>query len=158
MCLFTSARTVAIVFARSAGSEAVYCAGVLTFDGGFMDSSSSRTKCITERLKTSRRQGLRNNRGPPLQLFQRRLIPGFEGSMLRRLCAALQAFNQHLDGCVHGERGDDGRVQHAVFEQRLGIAGKANPAIRKAEPPAPFGAGGVLIKGPARRQDEISIL
>jgi hypothetical protein len=25
----------------------------LTFDGGFMDSSSSRTKCITERLKTS---------------------------------------------------------------------------------------------------------
>src|SRR5437763_15759133 len=40
MCLFTSARTVAIVFARSAGSEAMYCAGVLTFDGGFMDSSS----------------------------------------------------------------------------------------------------------------------
>ena len=39
MCLFTSARTVAIVFARSAGSEAMYCAGVLTFDGGFMDSS-----------------------------------------------------------------------------------------------------------------------
>src|SRR4249919_2701313 len=36
MCLFTSARTVAIVFARSAGSEAMYCAGVLTFDGGFM--------------------------------------------------------------------------------------------------------------------------
>src|SRR5215469_15192367 len=44
MCLFTSARTVAIVFARSAGSEAMYCAGVLTFDGGFMNSSSSRTK------------------------------------------------------------------------------------------------------------------
>src|SRR5438105_8569201 len=43
MCLFTSARTVAIVLARSAGSEAMYCAGVLTFDGGFMDSSSSRT-------------------------------------------------------------------------------------------------------------------
>jgi hypothetical protein len=63
MCLFTSARTVAIVFARSAGSEAMYCAGVLTFDGGFMDggfmdSSSSRTKCITERVKTSQRQGL----------------------------------------------------------------------------------------------------
>src|SRR5262245_24438915 len=57
MCLFTSARTVAIVFARSAGSEAMYCAGVLTFDGGFMDSSSSRTKCITERLKTSQRDG-----------------------------------------------------------------------------------------------------
>jgi hypothetical protein len=36
MCLFTSARIVAIVFARSAGSEAMYCAGVLTFDGGFM--------------------------------------------------------------------------------------------------------------------------
>jgi hypothetical protein len=53
MCLFTSARTVAIVFARSAGSEAIYCAGVLTFDGGFMDSSSSRTKSITERLQTS---------------------------------------------------------------------------------------------------------
>src|SRR5882672_4863417 len=51
MCLFTSARTVAIVFARSAGSEAMYCAGVLTFDGGFMDSSSSRTKCITERFE-----------------------------------------------------------------------------------------------------------
>jgi hypothetical protein len=32
----------------------MYCAGVLTFDGGFMDSSFSRTKCITERLKTSR--------------------------------------------------------------------------------------------------------
>src|SRR6478609_2372870 len=47
MCLFTSARTVAIVFTRSAGSEAMYCAGVLTFDGGFMDSSSSQTKCIT---------------------------------------------------------------------------------------------------------------
>src|SRR5690349_17748551 len=58
MCLFTSARTVAIVFARPVGSEAMYCAGVLTFDGGFMDSSSSRTKCITERLKTSQRQGL----------------------------------------------------------------------------------------------------
>src|SRR5215470_18763788 len=57
MCLFTSARTVAIVFARSAGSEAMYCAGVLTLDPGFMDSSSSRTKCITERLKTSPRQG-----------------------------------------------------------------------------------------------------
>src|SRR5208337_620855 len=56
MCLFTSARTVEIVFARSAGSEAMYCAGVLTFDGGFMDSSSSRTKCISERLKTSQRQ------------------------------------------------------------------------------------------------------
>ena len=37
----------------------MYCAGVLTFDGGFMDSSSSRTKCITARLKTSQRQGLR---------------------------------------------------------------------------------------------------
>src|SRR5438067_583613 len=36
MYLFTSARTAAIVFARSAGSEAMYCAGVLTFDGGFM--------------------------------------------------------------------------------------------------------------------------
>src|SRR5256885_6283688 len=36
MYLFTSARTDAIVFARSAGSEAMYCAGVLTFDGGFM--------------------------------------------------------------------------------------------------------------------------
>src|ERR1700704_5633304 len=58
MCLFTSARTVAVVFARSAGSEAMYCAGVLTFDGGFMDSSSSRTKCVTERLETSQRQGL----------------------------------------------------------------------------------------------------
>jgi hypothetical protein len=30
----------------------------LTFDGGFMDSSSSRTKCVTECLKTSQRQGL----------------------------------------------------------------------------------------------------
>src|SRR6266850_1036718 len=46
MCLFTSARTVAMVFARSAVSEAMYCAGVLTFDGGFMDSSCSREKCI----------------------------------------------------------------------------------------------------------------
>ena len=27
----------------------MYCAGVLTFDGGFTDSSSSRTECITER-------------------------------------------------------------------------------------------------------------
>src|SRR5271165_242302 len=54
MCLFTNARTVAIVFARSAGSEALYCAGVLTVDGGFMDSSSSRTRFITIRLKTSR--------------------------------------------------------------------------------------------------------
>src|SRR5436190_19928073 len=36
MCLFTNARTVVIVFARSAGSEAMYCAGVLTFGGGFM--------------------------------------------------------------------------------------------------------------------------
>src|SRR5712664_4640827 len=58
MYLFTSARTVAILFARSAGSEAMYCAGVLTFDGGFMDSSSSRTKCVTDRLETSQRQGL----------------------------------------------------------------------------------------------------
>src|SRR5215472_15619380 len=56
MCLFTSARTAAIVFARSAGSEAMYCAGVLTFDGGFMDWSSSRTKCNTEGVKSSQRQ------------------------------------------------------------------------------------------------------
>src|SRR5260370_1637339 len=61
MCVFTSARTVAIVFARSAGSEAMYCAGVLTFDGGFMDSSSSPTKCVTDRLKTSQRQGPRTD-------------------------------------------------------------------------------------------------
>jgi hypothetical protein len=39
-----------MVFARSAGSEAMYCAGVLTFDGGFMDSSSSRTKSIRQRV------------------------------------------------------------------------------------------------------------
>jgi len=52
-----------MVFARSAGSEAMYCAGVLTFDGGFMDSSCSRTKCITERLKTSQRQGLTRREG-----------------------------------------------------------------------------------------------
>src|SRR6185312_14991154 len=57
MCLFTNARTVAIVFARSAGSEAMYCAGVLTFAAGFINSSFSATKCITERLKTSQRQG-----------------------------------------------------------------------------------------------------
>src|SRR5260221_12738177 len=56
MCLFTRARTVAIVFARSAGSEAMYCAGVLTFDAGFMNSSSSRPKCITEHLKSSQCQ------------------------------------------------------------------------------------------------------
>src|ERR1041385_1109838 len=42
MCLFTNARIVAIVFARSAGSEAMYCAGVLTFDGGFTDSVLAR--------------------------------------------------------------------------------------------------------------------
>src|SRR5258707_719352 len=41
MCLFTSARTVAIAFVRSAGSEAMYCAGVLTFDAGFTDSLNS---------------------------------------------------------------------------------------------------------------------
>ena len=29
----------------------MYCAGVLTFDGGFMDSSSSQTKCVTERCE-----------------------------------------------------------------------------------------------------------
>src|SRR3974390_735782 len=56
MCLFTNARIVAIVFARSAGSEAMYCAGVLTFDVGCMDSGSPRTECITEVLKTSHRQ------------------------------------------------------------------------------------------------------
>src|SRR5689334_15386446 len=39
MCLLTNARTVAIVFARSAGSEATYCAGVLTCAAGFMVSS-----------------------------------------------------------------------------------------------------------------------
>src|SRR5689334_17930486 len=74
MCLFTSARTVAIVFARSAGSEAMYCAGVLTFDGGFMDSSSSRTKCATERLKTSQRQG-GEYRVSPSRAQARRLCP-----------------------------------------------------------------------------------
>src|ERR1700722_10160940 len=50
MCWFTSPRTVAMVFARSVGSEAMYCAGVLTLDGGFMNSSSSPAKCITEHL------------------------------------------------------------------------------------------------------------
>src|SRR5258708_1043054 len=69
MCLFTAARTVAIVFARSAGSEAMYCAGALTFDGGFMDSPSPRTKCITERLKTS--QGQRHFRRLALR-YERR--------------------------------------------------------------------------------------
>src|SRR5262245_46855919 len=44
MCSFTNARIVAIVLARSTGSESTYCAGVLTFDGGFMDSSSSETR------------------------------------------------------------------------------------------------------------------
>jgi hypothetical protein len=43
--LFTSARTVAIVFARSAGREAMYCAGVLTFDGGFMAVSVASVLC-----------------------------------------------------------------------------------------------------------------
>ena len=55
--MFTSARTVAIVFARSAESEAMYCAGVLTFDGGFMDFVVFSMKCVTERLNTSQ-QGL----------------------------------------------------------------------------------------------------
>src|SRR6266852_3835395 len=73
MCLFTSARTVAIVFARSAGSEAMYCAGVLTFDGGFMDSSSSRTKCVTDPLKTSQRQGC-EYRVSPSRAQARRLL------------------------------------------------------------------------------------
>jgi hypothetical protein len=36
----------------------MYCAGVVTFDGGFMDSSSSRTKRLTERAKTRQRPGL----------------------------------------------------------------------------------------------------
>src|SRR5579863_1886896 len=44
MCLFTNARTVAIVFPRSAGSEAMYCAGVFTFAAGFMDSSPVPTE------------------------------------------------------------------------------------------------------------------
>src|ERR1700722_1988484 len=48
MCRFTNARTVAIVFARSAGNEAMYCAGVLTFAAGFIISSSPQTQCITE--------------------------------------------------------------------------------------------------------------
>src|SRR5262252_2010492 len=56
MCLLTSARTVAIVFARSVGSEAMYCAGVLTFDGGFMGLSSFRTECITVGLKRTLRK------------------------------------------------------------------------------------------------------
>ena len=71
--MFTSARTVAIVFARSAGSEAMYCAGVLTFDGGFMDASSSRTKCVTECLKTSQRQGC-EYRVSPSHAQARRLL------------------------------------------------------------------------------------
>src|SRR3954453_17436563 len=64
MCLFTSARTVAIVFARSAGSEAMYCAGVLTFDGGFMDSSSfpnevyHRTSSLSEKRWPTEPQAL----------------------------------------------------------------------------------------------------
>jgi hypothetical protein len=35
----------------------MYCAGVLTFAAGFMNSSSFRAKCITEGLKTSRLHG-----------------------------------------------------------------------------------------------------
>src|SRR5262249_23686779 len=73
MCLFTSARTVAIVFARSAGSDAMYCAVGLTFDDGFMDLSSSRTMCITERLKTSQRQGCKY-RVSPSRAQARRLL------------------------------------------------------------------------------------
>jgi hypothetical protein len=51
----------------------MYCAGVLTFDGGFMDSSCSRTKCITERLKTSQRQGC-EYRVSPRRAQARRLL------------------------------------------------------------------------------------
>src|SRR5262249_45047399 len=79
MCLFTSARTVAIVFARSAGSAAMYCAGVLTFAGGFKDSSSSRTKCITERLKARQSDGRRISWAPcriPVRPFVHRLKAG----------------------------------------------------------------------------------
>src|SRR3569833_1541432 len=49
MCLLTRARTVAIVFARTAGSESMYCAGVLTFGGGFI-GGYFRRECITEEV------------------------------------------------------------------------------------------------------------
>jgi hypothetical protein len=35
----------------------MYCAGVLTFDGGFMGSSSSRTKCVTDRCRPASGSG-----------------------------------------------------------------------------------------------------
>src|SRR5215469_303135 len=56
MCLFTCARTVAIVFARSEGSAAMYCAGVLTFDGGFIGLSSSRDRENEDWIREMRRK------------------------------------------------------------------------------------------------------
>src|SRR4249919_3141410 len=88
MCLFTTARTFAIVFARSAGSEAMYCAGVVTFDGGFMDSSSSRTKCTTERFENA--PWLLMSSGPiPKRAQGARLGGGCSGRVTRHSKALL---------------------------------------------------------------------
>src|SRR5262245_19714193 len=54
MCLFTSARTLAIVFARSAGSEAMYWAGVLTFDGGFITTGYNHPVQLVGKLDIER--------------------------------------------------------------------------------------------------------
>jgi hypothetical protein len=62
----------------------MYCAGVLTFDGGFMDSSSSRAKCITERLKTSQQQGLLlryEGRADVHEAFSRSAAPSTPGAI-----------------------------------------------------------------------------
>src|SRR5215471_11662306 len=58
MCLCTKARIVAIVFARSSGSEAMYCAGVLTPGAGFMDLSHSRWRHCDLSLSKDMRNGI----------------------------------------------------------------------------------------------------
>jgi hypothetical protein len=66
----------------------MYCAGVLTFDGGFMDSSSSRTKCIHRISGDSLNQRIANSSNastPRLSSFRsRHFLSVYPGTRFRK--------------------------------------------------------------------------
>jgi hypothetical protein len=104
----------------------MYCAGVLTFDGGFMDSSSSRTKCTTERLKTSQRQGC-EYRLSPSRAQARRLLSVLKVITRREGGGRLWKSRSDFQGAVGAFSG----VHGAGSVQGPGHVGSAAAQVRK---------------------------
>ena len=106
----------------------MYCAGVLTFDGGFMDSSSSRTKCITERKPA-------NGRGSEYRLSTSR-------AQARRLLSVLKVISRREGGgrvlVVHGAGSVQGPPSQAVLmaaPRHLPLGCRTHPGVAASPPP-----------------------